>query len=182
MQKIVFPHVASFFSFPFFATTLVLFFSSSPALTIFKSSSLTGKPLVESSRSSTRSCHPPSLHVVCVSIQFLSLMNRNLITGLHLNTFHLFLLRLLGFDVLSSSTGSGYGLAYRWPLSPDWTRLRTFAISIHLCSHICQLNTFVLTSLRLRSDNDIIGELHSRVSALEESEAALRDTYGSPYR
>jgi len=51
---------------------------------------------------------------------------------------------LLGFDVLSSSTGSGYGLAYR-------------------------------------SDNDIIGELHSRVSALEESEAALRDTYGSPY-
>merc|ERR1712004_495130 len=51
---------------------------------------------------------------------------------------------LLGFDVLSSSTGSGYGLAYR-------------------------------------SDNDVIGELHSRVSALEESEAALRDTYGSPY-
>ena len=79
------------FLFFLFATTLVLFFSSSPALTIFKSSSLTGKPLVESSRSSTRSCHPPSLHVVCVSIQFLSLMNKNLITGLHLNTFHLFL-------------------------------------------------------------------------------------------
>jgi len=51
---------------------------------------------------------------------------------------------LLGFDVLSSSSGSGYGLAYR-------------------------------------SDNDIIGDLHARVSALEESEAALRDTYGSPY-
>ena len=72
-----------------FAITLVLFFSSSPALTILKSSSFTGKPLVESSRSSTRSCHPPSLHVVCVSIPFLSLMKRNLITGLHLNTFHL---------------------------------------------------------------------------------------------
>lgn len=58
----------------------------------------------------------------------------------------LLFLWLLGFDVLSSSTGSGYGLAY---------------------SH--------------RSDNDIIGELHARVSALEESEVALRDTYGSPY-
>ena len=33
-----------------------------------------------------------------------------------------------------------------------------------------------------RSDNDIIGELHQRVSALEDSEVALRDTYGSPYR
>ena len=117
-QKIIFPHIASFFSFSLFVTTLVLFFSSSPALTILKSSSLTGKPLVESSRSSTRSCHPPSLHVVCVSIPFLSLMNRNLITGLHLSS-HLFLLRLLGFDVLSSSTGSGYGLAYRWLLTPD---------------------------------------------------------------
>ena len=77
------------FLFSLFATTLVLFFSSSPALTILKSSYLTGKPLVESSRSSTRSCNPPSVHVVCVSIPFLSLMNRNLITGLHLNTFHL---------------------------------------------------------------------------------------------
>ena len=77
------------FLFFLFATTLVFFFSISPALTILKSSSLTGKPLVESSRSSTRSCHPPSLHVVCLSIQFLSLMNKNLITGLHLNTFHL---------------------------------------------------------------------------------------------
>jgi hypothetical protein len=56
----------------------------------------------------------------------------------------LLFLWLLGFDVLSSSSGSGYGLAYR-------------------------------------SDNDIIGELHARVSALEESEVALRDTYGSPY-
>ena len=112
------PPVFSLFLFSLFATTLVVFFSSSPALTILKSSSLTGKPLVESSRSSTRSCHPPSLHVVCVSIPFLSLMNKNLITGLHLSS-HLFLLRLLGFDVLSSSTGSGYGLAYRWPLSPD---------------------------------------------------------------
>ena len=77
------------FLFFLFATTLVFFFSISPALTILKSSSLTGKPLVESGCSSTRSCHPPSLHVVCLSIQFLSLMNKNLITGLHLNTFHL---------------------------------------------------------------------------------------------
>ena len=83
------PPTFSLFPFSLFATTLVLFFSSSPALTILKSCYLTGKPLVESSRSSTRSCNPPSVHVVCVSIPFLSLMNRNLITGLHLDTFHL---------------------------------------------------------------------------------------------
>ena len=91
------------FLFSLFATTLVLFFSSSPALTILKSSSFTGKPLVESSRSSTRSCHPPSLHVVCVSIPFLSLMKRNLITGLHLNTFHLISSCSSGSSVLTFS-------------------------------------------------------------------------------
>ena len=97
------PPTFSLFPFSLFATTLVLFFYSSPALTILKRSSLTGKPLVESSRSSTRSCHPPSLHVVCVSIPFLSLMKRNLITGLHLNTFHLISSCSSGSSVLTFS-------------------------------------------------------------------------------
>ena len=91
------PPTFSLFPFSLFATTLVLFFilftsvnNTFPRLWLVAGLNiLTGKPLVESSRSSTRSCHPPSLHVVCVSIPFLSLMKRNLITGLHLNTFHL---------------------------------------------------------------------------------------------
>ena len=73
----------------------------------------------------------------------------------------LLFLWLLGFDVLSSSAGTGYGLAYRW--------LETISTCWDFDSNH-------------RSDNDIIGELHARVSALEDSEVALRDTYGSPYR
>ena len=74
-------------------------------------------------------------HFYLLWIGILSLVFNEDSSFKHLSSY-LILLRLLGFDVLSSSTGSGYGLAYRWPLSPDWPRLRT-----------CHLNTFVLTSL-----------------------------------
>ena len=88
----------------------------------------------------------------------------------------------------------GGGDPHALPLAPRLRRAQLlFRIGLRTCIQVTgkpsthqSIIVSILANICIftasRSDNDIIGDLHARVSALEESEAALRDTYGSPYR